>query len=330
MSSTVEHAEAIVRTIGYHGTYFCAPVISFSLSRGESSWFRKALSTPFKRVPSGDSGYMDRLSPELLNRVLVQLNIQSLFRLRQTNRGLRVMVDALTEYQAVITYGLDLFCVLLRSGHAIHILLSDFYDLLCTRNCAFCGEFGGFLFIPDWTRCCCKCVEEAPALDCVSLATNFGDPLKTIMEAKMDQLIPFKTFPGAYGLNAGGPDDDDMSHSLISITQLMLVIPNATELCTQIRSPFFTGSRGWMYRFMASCGLPHYDRRTKKVEYGLCCLGCQLVIEKGFFKSEMDFMTHEDLNKVYDEERLLDHFERCEQAQLLWNTSEEGTIDPPE
>ncbi|KAJ5807710.1 hypothetical protein N7447_011166 [Penicillium robsamsonii] len=99
-------------------------------------------------------GSLDRLPLELLFDTLYRLDMCSLFKFRQITLRSRQLVDSLNQYQRVVSYGLNLFCALLRTRRVIDISLLDFYNALCTKACNFCGEFGGFISLLIWKRCC--------------------------------------------------------------------------------------------------------------------------------------------------------------------------------
>lgn len=81
---------------------------------------------------------------------------------------------------------------------------------------------------------------------------------------------------------------------------------------------------------MGSCALPYYDEQTGAVEHGVSCAGCQVAIEKDIIGTRGTKWGYDARDKVYAQDGFLDHFRRCEQAQLLWRSSREGQILPPE
>ena len=87
---------------------------------------------------------------------------------------------------------------------------------------------------------------------------------------------------------------------------------------------------GQKFRFMGSCALRYYDRQANKVERGMSCAGCQLALEKYIIGSRGVKWTCEARDKVYAKDGYLDHFRWCEQAQLLWKSSGEGSHQPSE
>lgn len=75
--------------------------------------------------------------------------------------------------------------------------------------------------------------------------------------------------------------------------------------------------------------LSRSDRRTGEVERGVSCAGCQLAIEKNIV-SGAEKWPYEARVKVYAQDGFLEHFGWCKQAQLLWESSDGGRIEPAE
>ncbi|KAJ5474349.1 hypothetical protein N7475_003915 [Penicillium sp. IBT 31633x] len=119
---------------------------------------RLLIATPFQRTSNVGVGSLDRLPLELLFDIFCRLDMHSLFKFRQINLRSRQMVDSLHQYQSIVSYGLNLFYTLLRTRVAIYISLLDFYNALCTKACSLYGEFGGFMSLLIWKRCCFKCL----------------------------------------------------------------------------------------------------------------------------------------------------------------------------
>jgi hypothetical protein len=249
--------------------------------------------------------------------------MQSVFRLRQTSLHAREIVDALKEYRMVVSHGLNLLCALLRTRLAVFVSLSDFYTALCTENCALCDEFSGFVSLPTWTRCCFECLRKAPETQIRSLASvrkQFRLP-----KAELASLRPFRTLPGKYSM------DESVYKSRVTAVSLHQAILLSGHRAPQPGQAIPANSeRSRKYNFKGSCALPYYDKRTGEVEHGVSCAGCQLAIEKYIIGARAEAWAWEARDKVYSRVGFLERFRWCEQAQLLWRTSEEGTRRPPE
>jgi hypothetical protein len=191
-----EQTDAIVRTTAYHRRDYCLSVIWYSPR--EHIDIRPSIATPFQRTSNIGVGSLGRLPLELLFDTLYRLDMHSLFKFRQINLRSRQIVDSLSQYQNIVSHGLNLFCALLRTRLAIDISLLDFYNALCIKACTFCGEFGGFISLLIWKRCRFKCLQQAPETQVRTLASVRKQFHMT--KAELDQLRSFKSVPGIYSM----------------------------------------------------------------------------------------------------------------------------------
>ena len=316
-----EQADAIVRTTAYHRKDYCRSVVWFSPR--EHVGIRPSIATSFRRTSDTGLGSLGRLPLELMHDVLVRLDMQSLFNFRQTNLKSREAVDSHRQYQMVVSHGLNLLCALLRTRLATGISLFDFYCALCTEACTICGEFGGFISLLTWNRCCFQCLQEALETQVQTLAAVRKQFHMT--KANLGLLKSFRTLPGIYSM-------EESVHksrvTVVSVHQAMSVAGQQTQASAQAQ-PANSG-RNTKYNFMASCALPYYDNRAGRVEHGLSCAGCQLALEKDIIGAKGEKWAFEARDKVYSQDGLLGHFGWCEQAQLLWISSSEGDDQPTE
>ncbi|KAI0144185.1 hypothetical protein F4776DRAFT_463781 [Hypoxylon sp. NC0597] len=312
-----EQADAIVRAAAYHRKDYCRSVVWFS--RREHVGIRLPIGTSFQRTSDAGLGSLDRLPLELLHDVLLRLDMHSLFKFRQTNLRSRQMVDSLNQYQMVISHGLNLLCALLRTRLAIGVSLSDFYYALCTKACTLCGEFAGFISLLTWNRCCFKCLQEAPETQVQTLAAVRKQFHLT--KAELDQLKSFKTLPGIY-----------LMEECVYKSRITVVSAYQAKLVSGREPLTLPANSRWnkKFNFMGSCALPYYDKRTGKVEHGMSCAGCQLALEKDIIGSRGEKWAFEARDKVYAQDGFLEHFRWCEQAQLLWRSSDGGNRRPIE
>ncbi|KAF1957787.1 hypothetical protein CC80DRAFT_559805 [Byssothecium circinans] len=248
--------------------------------------------------------------------------MHSLFRFRQTNLRSRQTVDSLKQYQIIVLHGLNLLCALLRTRHSISLL--DFYNALCTKACSLCGEFGGFISLLRWKRCCFKCLKEAPETQVQTLAAVRKQFHLTKVE--LAQLKTFKTLPGIYSMNESVHKS---RIAIVSVHEARLVCRRQPHALVAQAQPA-SSERNQKYNFMGSCALPYYDKLTGKVEHGISCAGCQLALEKDIVGTRGEQWAFEARDKVYARDSFLEHFRWCEQAQLLWRSSGEGSNRPTE
>lgn len=163
-----------------------------------------SLAWSFKRGPKSTLGYFENLPREIRREIFIQLDIQSIFLLRQVNRSARQAVGAMKEYQRVATHGLDMYCALLRTRAALTVTLSDFYYALCTPSCSQCGEYAGFVSLILWSRLCFYCLTTAPAAETVSHSSLLIDLAKE-ERGELSDISPLKILPGSYTMKQMSP-----------------------------------------------------------------------------------------------------------------------------
>ncbi|KAK3310799.1 uncharacterized protein B0T15DRAFT_519491 [Chaetomium strumarium] len=292
-----DQTDAIVRATAYHRKDYCHSVIWFSPR--EHVGMRPSIATPFPRTPDMGLGSLGRLPLELLHNVVLRLDMRSLFNFPQANLSSRQTVDSLHQYQMVVSHGLNLLCALLRTRLAIGLSLLDFYHTLCTKSCDLCGEFGGFVSLLAWNRCCFACLQGAPETQVQTLA-GIRKQLH-LTKAELGQLRSFKTLPGIYSM------EESVYKSritVVSVHQAKLISGQQPYTAAAQVQPE-NSERNRKFNFMGSCALPYYDRRTSRVKYGMLCAGCQLALEKDIIGSRGEKWAFEARDKVYARDSFL-------------------------
>lgn len=318
-----EDAAAIIRSAAYHRRDF--PLSVIWISPREHLGIRTSISTSFSRVSNVSLGNIDRLPLELLNEVCLHLDVLSVLKFRHINLRSRRIVDSLHEYQVAISHGLNALCALLRTKLAINVTLLDFYREICTKDCALCGEFGGFIFLPTWIRCCFECLKQAPETQMQTLAS-----IQRRLRLKRQEILQFKSFPTLPGMYTMTESQYKSRVKIVSIKQAMTILERerAHQLLSETQKSNVELSN--KFRFMASCALPYFNRCSGIVELGISCAGCQLALEKDIIGSRGERWAYTMRDMVYSQEGFLEHFKWCEQAQLLWTSSEGGIVEPIE
>lgn len=316
-----EKVDAICRIAGYHRKDFPWSVIWFSPREHEC--VRPSIATVFDRSCDRSLGSLDLLPVELLHEICLYLDMHSLLKLRQTNNVTRRTVDSVKQYQRVVAHGLNLLCALLRTRLAANITLFDLDNALCTKACAFCGDFAGFISLLKFTRCCFECLQtaaETQVRTVASIRKRFE-----LTKADLAQLTSFKTLPGQYSME----ESTRKGRVLVtSLHQVESMTGRDSEEAEQPRPSLSVLDQ--IYNFMGCCALPYFDRRTHEVEHGICCAGCQLALEKYIIGSRCEPWALKARDKVYAKDEFLEHFRWCEQAQLLWESSDGGQKIPVE
>jgi hypothetical protein len=314
-----DQADAIVRASAYHREDFDHAVIWF-LPRTHSNVVT-SLSSAFHE-PTTSLGEFTRLPLELINEICLQLDILSLFKLRQVNNRARQVVNALLEYQIVTKHALNPLCALLRTRSASRVTLLDFYHLLCTQCCSICEDrYGDLVYLPTWIRCCSYCVQSGAPRLCVADIESIKGILRPSRKS-LAELPTIKTLSGIYTMD----ERKRLKETIIVPTQSALLAYSEEHDGAEPTLEMIRKLQSYpIPAFVACCALPSYNPQTRQFENGLSCAGCQ-------HASEADVGVYSEdrfCDTVYSRDGFLQHFVWCGEAQDLWLESDNGTIKPP-
>ncbi|POR37230.1 Uncharacterized protein TPAR_02565 [Tolypocladium paradoxum] len=286
--------------------------------RHEHDPIRASVSEAFASAPVSSLGSLERLPNELVSDICAYLDISSCFRFRQVNRRARQVVSARWEYRAVATHGLEGLRSVLRTRIASWFTISDLYRPLRQQECALCGLFSGFLFIPTMSRCCSKCVESprafgVVALSCLSKATKMSTH-------RLRLLLPvFRTVPGTYGTV---PRTWTRPRYGVSEEQAARLL--TTLDITYASRVLHYGAPFSCARYMVCTALPHLYRETNEVDNGYQCKGCAAHCRT---TTNLTFDHVERAMMAYSRQGFLSHFQVCEPAKELWRASQRLLVE---
>ncbi|OAL56907.1 hypothetical protein IQ07DRAFT_22378 [Pyrenochaeta sp. DS3sAY3a] len=308
--------EAILRVSAYHRKDFDLAVIWFP-PRTHTNTLTSAL--PVLSRPTAACGELDRLPLELISSICLELDIESLLRFRQTNTRARQIVSVLHEFRVVTTHAINPLCALLRTGAARAVTLLDFYRLLCSQSCSLCKhQYGDLVHLPLWIRCCSSCLRR----DSIGIRVATLTTVKRILRLSrksLEKLPKLTTLPGTYTM------DERPRSSRVTVVSTVSALSAYREEHAGVEAPEIIIKRlntQPSLAFMACCALPSFDLQTGKAQKGVSCAGCQVAVEESI-------TTFTGAWAVYSHDGFLKHFSHCEQAQLLWTSSNGGTRQPP-
>src|SRR6266699_2232047 len=105
-------------------------------------------------------GTLDALPPELVERILSQLDLRTLTDFRRVNRRATELVNFLPEYKTITTHARNALRGILSIETSRWITCSTLYEKLCTPSCEQCGDFGGYLYLLTCKRVCFLCLSQ--------------------------------------------------------------------------------------------------------------------------------------------------------------------------
>ncbi|KAI9753682.1 MAG: hypothetical protein M4579_005034 [Chaenotheca gracillima] len=103
---------------------------------------------------------IEKLPPELMDMVLIDLDLRTLTTLRSTSRPLRSAVDALWQYHDIVIYAAYTIRAALSLNVASGITCRALHQELCSRTCVNCGQFGPILYLLSCGRICYVCLSD--------------------------------------------------------------------------------------------------------------------------------------------------------------------------
>lgn len=275
----------------------------------------------FKNSPASSLGTLEIFPNEILSIVLNNLDVLSYLKFRNVNRRARTYLNELPEFQLVVKYGLDCLRNLVRVQLAKHSTIGDLYYALTRKNCTFCNEFGGFLYLPNITRCCFPCIRNSPELRVITLSTLSRHT--KILSKRLHNLLgnTLRVAPGIYSFDQSPRKrPSSLLDEMKSITRLSALGLLTQDACRSIG----LRDENKEDRFMSCTAYPWYDVRTGDVEYGLNCKGCAYQHERGKIPIC-------DRDRVFSKSGYLSHFQLCKETQDLFITKKnrkKDEIDP--
>ncbi|PYH40068.1 F-box protein [Aspergillus saccharolyticus JOP 1030-1] len=311
----------VVRIASYHRRDFDLAVVRTNPS--DHDQIRSSLLSP-NHATTSTLGQLDILPTELAHEICLYLDIRSLFRFRQVNRRAQQIVSSIRLYRAVINHALEAFCIILRTNIAPWFTLSDLFKVLCTKYCQFCGDFGGFIFLPSFARCCFTCIREENLPRVLPLSV-----LKQRLKPRSGRLLGFiptvRTLPGIYSMDE--TPRKRRTKVVLRDSVNTLYLSDYSEN-TRVKRSQSTS----LLPYMVTTSLPYFDPKSGAVQRGISCSGCQVALEKDLYTSGVKPAACALRDKVYSHDDFRNHFQNCHEARKLWELSGQGTsiINVPE
>lgn len=98
-----------------------------------------------------------------------------------------------------------------------------------------------------------------------------------------------------------------------------LILPESYE-----RTRVTQSKESTLLCYMATTALPYLDIESGGIQSGVCCSGCQIALERALTSTRIPSNACALRDKVYSHEEFLEHFPECQEAQNLWQLSNEG------
>jgi hypothetical protein len=281
---------------------------------------------PFRKG-NATLGLLDYLPLEIICRVLEFLDFKSLGMVRRLNTCAQGVVGDLPAYHDMTIYAHGVLRGLAVTNLLGEYCAGDLYSAACHYRCFSCGSFGTFFFLAKGTRCCYNCLINVP--DSIAMmSTEKAKLLYGLTDESLKQLTTVPIYQG--------PDDQGIMISLSSEAKVYYVVnrKDAVDLSAEMTpmqlppgnmsveinenfQPDCTWGKSFV--FFASTPFPYLDMRRRRVENGLWCHGCQYAHWQS--RNRKRCKDRDQLRLAltsYTEDAILEHFENCTSAKLLW------------
>jgi hypothetical protein len=129
--------------------------------------FRKIFTIKNKVVSTGPLGAL----PYHLLQIMLEeyVDLASLTALRRVNRGFRAAIDKFSKYATIVKHAPQILRAVISVQAAPSVTCRELFMACITKECANCGRFGGFLYLPTCSRVCFWCGMHAEACRPLSL-----------------------------------------------------------------------------------------------------------------------------------------------------------------
>jgi hypothetical protein len=322
----------IVRTTTYYRRDHALSAIYYS---AREHWDVQFSLTSAFRLPCCDLGKLRVLPLEILQNILRNVDIPSIFRLRHVNLRLREVIDSMIEIKQMMNHCRNTLCAILRTKLASSVTVADFHRLVRNPKCFGCNaQFAPHVFLPKWERCCPKCLQNGN-IQFAMIPPTIAESIIPTCKQEIAELPVIKVIPGTYSMYQ--IPNQKRQQYLISVQSLFSAYLKKQEL-DKVEPNILRDVETKLLHttadaYKACCTMPAWNPNAKaefQIQYGVSCAGCQLALENGSIRDKSDMeWAMENRDTVYSKEQYLkSHFLWCEQAQRLWLASNNGTVIP--
>lgn len=146
-------------------------------------------------------GCLSKLPLELLHLVCNSLDFQSLSRLSRVSIGGKIVLESFRPYRAIMSHAPQSLRALGKTLLIQYHTAATLYAAITSQNCASCGEYGPFLFLPTCQRCCYECLHNNQSLWVVPKA--LAKKCFHLAPQHLREIPTMRSIPGKYRIGHG-------------------------------------------------------------------------------------------------------------------------------
>lgn len=145
-----------------------------------------------------------KLPPEILQRILSEVDVNTLYHFRRVNRFAIQTVHGIPAFSWLLATARDVLRAIVGTRISNFASLNTLYDTICTPNCSSCDDFAPFIYLLTCSRVCYSCLTSTRACN---PDTQLYTPMPVERAAdefklnsrSLDALPRMITLPGFYG-----------------------------------------------------------------------------------------------------------------------------------
>lgn len=215
--------------------------------------------------------------------------------------GGHIAVLGFSPYYSLLKYAPAILAILKETHLARSFNIMKVYETFTSSLCANCGQFGGYVFLPSFTRCCLDCAETNLKFLPISrkgAETEFGVKGKRIFY----NLPQLAVIQGLYSSGRGTTKQYSQNLTLFSRELVEeLSNPNHVHRARHSWRNWGNNSRKMHQRYMALTPLPCFIPKSASIEEGLYCASCALKAK----------YSHTAKHSLHDSRHVLAHLQGC-------------------
>ncbi|CAH0046281.1 unnamed protein product [Clonostachys solani] len=275
-SMSAHLSDAQLKELAYEGQFDDHPL-------GENLPSVEALLPINCRQGMANIGTLGRLTPECLQIVFNQLDIDTIISFQSTSHGSFALVNSLPTYGVISKHARNAVRGARIIGTSNRATCIELYSKLCQPACDQCEEFGGYIYLVTYRRLCLLCLSTH--LSFLPLGRQWARRYFGLDSSTVNSLPRLLTLGGRYSPEGGKlqnkqvlVDYDAAREAGISRhgsqEGMEAYVAAARGRAGRRRGPP-DGKAGNPLRFAAAVRLPWYDESSGELEWGFHCRGCE-------------------------------------------------------
>ncbi|MCJ1271116.1 hypothetical protein MMC22_011015 [Lobaria immixta] len=228
-----------------------------------------------RQIDQPSLGDLGKLPPELLCMVLGHLSCNDLEALRSCSAGAHIAVVSFPLYRTLCAHAPAIIAILKKTRLATSFPITKIYETFASTCCTTCDQFGGYVFLPSFSRCCLHCAETL--LKFLPISRYYAKREFGVSEKVLKSLPQLRTIPGLFSSSSG--DIKCYTQRLILFSRELVEQTSDLKDTSLIQYGEEHVSHDTIkayQRHMALTPLPSFIPKSASTENGVYCAGCAL------------------------------------------------------